>query len=231
MASLLEAADETDLASQLKKVTEDMGFAQFSLGLEIKRPILGLVQHMTSGYSPAWQRVYRERNYAAIDPTVQHCRTHDVPLIWTENLGGQRASEFWAQARSHGITHGLSVPVHGRAGLFSVINLARDTPLHPHTKEASRILNRARVLASCTHVALLRVVAPALLKQGGPSLSPRETECMRWVVHGKTSSVIADKLCLAEATVTYHLNNAMRKLGAANRAHAIALSVALGLVD
>lgn len=231
IASLLEARDEQSLAAQLKKVAGDMGFEQFALGIEINRPMLGRIQHVTNGYSPAWQRTYQERNYIAIDPTVRHCREQDVPLLWTESLGGQDTTEFWAQARSHGIANGLSVPVHGRAGLFSMTSLSRDKPLHPHAHETTRALNRARVLASCAHVATIRIVAPVLLKQHKPQLSQREIECMRWVAHGRTSSEIADKLCLAEATVTYHLNKAIRKLGAKNRAHAIALSVALGLVD
>lgn len=231
MASLLEAQDETALAAQLKKVAEGMGFEQFALGIEINRPMLGRIRHVTNGYSPAWQRTYQERNYISIDPTIRHCREKDAPLIWAESLGGHDTTEFWAQARSHGIANGLSVPVHGRAGLSSMTSLSRDKPLNPTEHETTRALNRARVLASCAHVATIRIVAPALLKQHKPQLSNREIECIRWVAHGKTSSEIANKLFLAEATVTYHLNKAIRKLGAQNRAHAIALSVALGFVD
>lgn len=231
MASLLDAHDEKALAAQLKKVSEDMGFEQFAVGIEINLPMLGRIRHVTNGYSPAWQRTYNERNYIAIDPTIRHCREQDAPLIWAESLGGHDTTEFWAQARSHGIANGLSVPVHGRAGLSSMTSLSRDKPLHPTAHETTRILNRARVLASCAHVATIRIVAPGLLKQHKPQLSQREIECMRWVAHGKTSSEIAKKLCLAEATVSYHLNKAIRKLGAKNRAHAIALSVALALVD
>lgn len=231
MVSLLEAHNETSLAAQLKKITEGMGFEQFALVIEINCPMLGRIRHVTNGYSPAWQRIYLERNYIAIDPTVLHCREQDTPLIWAESLGGKDATEFWAQARSHGIANGLSVPVHGRTGLSSMTSLARNKPLHPTSHETTRVLNRARVLASCAHVAAIRIVAPSLLEQHQPQLSQRESECMRWVAHGRTSSEIADKLCLAEATVTYHLNKAIRKLGARNRAHAIALCVALGLVD
>lgn len=231
ISSLLEARDEPALAIQLKKLAEDMGFEQFALGIEINRPMLGRLQHVTNGYSPTWQRVYQERNYIEIDPTVRHCREQDTPLIWAESLGGQDTTEFWAQARSHGVSNGLSVPIHGRRGLFSMTSLSREKPLHPNTHETTRVLNCARVLASCAHVATIRIVAPTLLKQHSPQLSQREIECMRWVSHGSTSSEIADKLYLAEATVTYHVNKAIHKLGAKNRAHAIALSVALGLVD
>ncbi|HWT95325.1 MAG TPA: LuxR C-terminal-related transcriptional regulator [Solirubrobacteraceae bacterium] len=63
------------------------------------------------------------------------------------------------------------------------------------------------------------------------SLSAREREVMRMVAHGADGPEIAEALVLSPATVRTHVNNAMRKLGARTRAHAITLAIRRGDVD
>jgi DNA-binding CsgD family transcriptional regulator len=64
----------------------------------------------------------------------------------------------------------------------------------------------------------------------GP-LSPREREVLSLVAAGADLLQIADELTISHATVRTHLGNAHRKLGAHNRAHAVALAMQLGLID
>ncbi len=56
----------------------------------------------------------------------------------------------------------------------------------------------------------------------GHNLTPRELECMAFVADGKTEWEISVILGLSESTVRFHADNARRKLGAVNRAQAIA---------
>ena len=53
---------------------------------------------------------------------------------------------------------------------------------------------------------------------------------MLWVAEGKTAQDIATILAVSEATVVFHLKNAMQKLGVTNRSQAIAKAVLLGLI-
>ena len=64
----------------------------------------------------------------------------------------------------------------------------------------------------------------------GP-LSPRELEVMTWIAAGYDYRQIADELTLSPTTVRTHLRNAMRKLHARNRPHAVAVAMHLGLID
>jgi len=64
-----------------------------------------------------------------------------------------------------------------------------------------------------------------------PQLSARELECLKWTAEGKTSAGIGDKICVSSATVNYHLNNAIKKLGASNRHHAAILAMRKGLIS
>jgi DNA-binding CsgD family transcriptional regulator len=62
------------------------------------------------------------------------------------------------------------------------------------------------------------------------AISGREQEVLGLVARGSSLKEIAEQLAISEATVRTHVANANRKLGARNRAHAVALVLTLGLV-
>ncbi|AZS19426.1 LuxR family transcriptional regulator (plasmid) [Caulobacter sp. FWC26] len=59
-------------------------------------------------------------------------------------------------------------------------------------------------------------------------LTPRQRECLSEARKGKTAAQIAHKLGISEHTANSYLSEAYRRLGARNRAHAVALAVSLG---
>jgi LuxR family quorum sensing-dependent transcriptional regulator len=56
-------------------------------------------------------------------------------------------------------------------------------------------------------------------------LTPRELEVLGWVARGKSASEIAGILKITKRTVDEHAQTAVRKLGVANRTHAVAIAV------
>ena len=62
-------------------------------------------------------------------------------------------------------------------------------------------------------------------------LSHRELECLTWAAQGKTYSDIAAILGLSFASIKSYLDASRYKLHAGNVAHAVAIAVALGLID
>lgn len=63
------------------------------------------------------------------------------------------------------------------------------------------------------------------------SLTDRERDVLAWAARGKTSEETAAILNLSELTVDTHIRNALLKLNASNRTHAVAKSLAWGLID
>lgn len=63
-----------------------------------------------------------------------------------------------------------------------------------------------------------------------PALSSRERDCLAFMADGRRDKEIADRLEITEATVRFHIDNARRKLGAKNRAHAVARMAYLRLL-
>ena len=74
---------------------------------------------------------------------------------------------------------------------------------------------------------LMEFAAPA---SDAPELTTRERDCLAFVADGRTDWQIAVLLGISEPTVRFHLNNARRKLGAVNRAQAVARFAGHGLM-
>jgi DNA-binding NarL/FixJ family response regulator len=62
------------------------------------------------------------------------------------------------------------------------------------------------------------------------ALTGREREVLRFVADGLSSKQIARRLTITERTVKYHINSVMTKLGAENRAQAVAIASRRGIL-
>jgi LuxR family quorum sensing-dependent transcriptional regulator len=61
-------------------------------------------------------------------------------------------------------------------------------------------------------------------------LTAREIEVLRWVANGKSAWEIGEILHITKRTVDEHVQTAVRKLGAVNRTHAVALALCDGII-
>lgn len=57
------------------------------------------------------------------------------------------------------------------------------------------------------------------------TLTSREVEVLTWVARGKSAWEIGEILDIAKRTVDEHAQTAVRKIGAVNRMHAVAIAV------
>jgi DNA-binding NarL/FixJ family response regulator len=64
-----------------------------------------------------------------------------------------------------------------------------------------------------------------------PSLSKREREIMDLLAHGLTGEDVAERLFLSSETVKTHIRNAMSKLEAHTRVHAVAIALREGFIS
>lgn len=121
-----------------------------------------------------------------------------------------------------------------------------------HNEQAEQMLDvrqlHAELVVPYLHATWRRVVAAeAMLAPGGvdPTASPgaggraatagaalteREREILRWAREGKSNLEIGAALDISALTVKNHIQKILRKLGASNRAHAVALAMSQGLL-
>lgn len=77
--------------------------------------------------------------------------------------------------------------------------------------------------------ALASSAMPARPARGG--ITDRECQILRWIREGKSNQQIAEVLGISPLTVKNHVQKILRKLGAGNRAQAVAQALAQNLID
>jgi two-component system response regulator DegU len=103
---------------------------------------------------------------------------------------------------------------------------------------ADELINAARLVAggkAVIHPALTRAFLGEIEEQAragtAPPLSPRESEILQRVAYGSTTKEVARDLGISPHTVKTHLERIFEKLGATDRAQAVAIALRRGLVD
>ena len=91
----------------------------------------------------------------------------------------------------------------------------------------------AQVAAGGTYVdpRLDRILLSERATARVPQLSPREREVMAHMAEGLTAEGVGDRLGVSVETVRTHVRNAIRKLQARNRVHAIAIALQRGEIS
>jgi DNA-binding CsgD family transcriptional regulator len=143
-----------------------------------------------------------------------------------------------------GTSHGIAALLLGAAGAI-LLALARG---HPWLGDPLDLARLALYLVLGTGITVAAGSIPdrdgrpvprpsARLDDTGPArelvepLTPRELEILRLAAEGRSVDNIGRQLYLSSNTVKSHLAHAYGKLGARNRAQAIALSVRAGVLD
>jgi LuxR family quorum sensing-dependent transcriptional regulator len=62
------------------------------------------------------------------------------------------------------------------------------------------------------------------------ALSPRERQVLTLFAHGKSAKSVAQVLEISPRTVDVHSGSIIRKLGAENRMHAVAIAIRAGIL-
>jgi LuxR family quorum sensing-dependent transcriptional regulator len=176
-------------------------------------------------------RHYIERNYLAYDPVISELRRNFATYSWSDVRRDRNLSKLetriFDEASEFGFVDGLIVPFVTRSGTVSLFcPCGADPDLSAGARMAVELIGMASIAA----------LAQAREKAGpvGPPhapLTPREREIMHWVAAGRTDEEIAGILAVSTRTVTWHLENAKRKLDAYRRSHAVVQALRLGEIS
>lgn len=178
-------------------------------------------------------------------PIGLHCAVTQEPFLWDCDatralwLPGELSPEQQAVLHHYkkDVSGGVTVPVShaGKTGYVSWCSRKReglergyDASLgsihlisHTFMRQLDRIQGVGRDRDSSKG---------ACRGKGEVVLTPREAQCLTWAAQGKTSEEIAQILHRSTETVEFHLSNVMLKLGARNRAHAVAIACSRGWI-
>jgi LuxR family transcriptional regulator, quorum-sensing system regulator BjaR1 len=219
------AHDAVGVEDCLLEIGKDYGFSSVFGGIvpnccispaEVEKRIL------FQRFPKEWATRYNDRGYVLRDPIVHRLQTDRNPFDWQEAYVSCPNSDDVAlirgEASEFGLEAGFVVPVplldegvaavsfgggqsqvssEDRAVLSFVANYAVGNLLHFRE-------SRERLISA---------------------LTPREYDCLLWAAEGKTDWETSVILGISKSTVVKHLLAARDKLGAVNKAHAIATAL------
>jgi len=220
----------SDVYRTIDRFTHTLGLDNFFLFMTFSLSVLRRKTVVLHNYPSKWFARYQERNYYRLDPVFDHCRKYVTPLIWGQlnqlrDLANEQ-SEFLIEARSFGISDGVTYPLHGGSNEWGLLTFNFPPSREMPGKIKESIVWAGKLFSSHLQDATRRIVVDRSTISIDPALTEREKECLLWSTEGKTSWETAQILAIAERTVVYHLQNAMEKLGATNRIQAAVRALA-----
>jgi LuxR family transcriptional regulator, quorum-sensing system regulator CciR len=173
-----------------------------------------------------------------VSPIAAVCRMSTQPFAWDADTVAQaimkapgRAGVRWPLTRENGFYGGITVPIHmPRARTGSVSWYSRD----PSVEVFAVLASDGDVLRLAAQRFMDMVYAARAERElhlDAPlELSDRELECLSWAALGRTDTEIGSVIYRSPATARFHIDNAIRKLGARNRTQAVAIAAQRGLI-
>jgi LuxR family quorum-sensing system transcriptional regulator SolR len=225
---LLTEPDEHRVFDKLLDLARRLGFDHCAYGLRSPLPLSRQRVVMINNYPACWQAQYAQRNYLAVDPTVQHALKSPLPVLWSDHIFAD-ARDFWEEARGHGLRYGWAQPCRDVNGTLGMLTVARSNEALSD-EELQEKNFRLAWLTQIAHLAMTRVLIKKLVPEATVKLSSQETTVIRWTAEGKTTAEISVIMGLSVRTVTFHIGNVVRKLNASNKTAAAVRAAVLGLL-
>jgi len=184
------------------------------------------------------------QDFYAVDMIWQTCVDTTSPFIWSSdgqccgrnvnvlNLSADETGRpVFEYLSEWGLRVGATVPLHLPDGGLGTLTAIRRDAERGFVDDVMQNLGSLVLLAHRMQDRVAASFDASVRACRYFQLSPREVECLQLVARGHTTKQVADKICRSLATAALHLNNAVDKLGARNRPHAIARAAHFGLLD
>ncbi|WP_053059993.1 MULTISPECIES: helix-turn-helix transcriptional regulator [Burkholderia cepacia complex] len=231
LIELVDCKTVDSWASRLFSLVESFGLAGVVYGIKRSKAAEFSSAFIKTNLSTTWLHRYEHRQFYGIDPIIDHCMRHKLPLIWDERTYVTPIQRvLYEDAFDHGLRSGIAFPVHGPDGQFGVSSFVSNEAnagsmfackkLHASLSMLSDYATETSIAFSASHFNSNRAI----------NLTARELECLTLLGIGKTSWEISRILTCSEATVNFHVYNLIRKFGVRTRQQAVIKGICHGLI-
>ena len=229
--SVMEARSEREFRDEIVRFSQQLGFETVSAITVIDHPLADSDFILVDNAPVAYRETMYDSSLGRRDPVMQHCKKLSVPIIWNQGTYTARGlGEMWEEQASFGYRNGIGVALHMPEGRHFVLGVDRQQAMPKDPIEVTRMVADLQLFAVHAQDAALRILVPASAQPERPALTPRELESLRWTMEGKTAWELGQVLGISERTAVLHVNNAMHKLGCANKHQAVLKALRLGLI-
>jgi DNA-binding CsgD family transcriptional regulator len=230
-SAVLQARNRDEFRDEVVRFTEKLGFKTVSAITMVDRGLGRSESVAVDNTPPQWASTQIDPAAARRDPVLRHCRRETVPIIWDQTTYvDSGAGDLWEHQASYGYRTGIAMALHLPEGKHFLLGVDRDQALPQNPGELQRVVADLQLFAVHAQDAAIRLLVPPALQPERPALTPRELECLRWTMDGKTAWETGAVLGISERTAVMHVSNAMRKLNCVNKHQAVLKALRLGLI-
>lgn len=203
---------------------------------EVVTPLLLKTRNAPDSMIELW----RKQGYYQIDPVMRVANARAVPFAWSYfessssavapllNDSTRPVAQYLHDTR---LTVGVTVPIRQGNGALATFTGIRVDPERSFENDVEQHLGEIGLAAYMFHNFAFPMLRPGAKAGVAARLTYRERECLKLCAQGLSAKQIAARLDRSVGTATLHLQNAIRKLGARNRTHAVSLAVHHHLID
>ncbi len=225
---------EDELASVVQHHLSKLGFRGFTCSSFRASGTLRVHSLEFSTMPPDFVGAFVGSQLLMHDPVTRRARQESGPFFWGEedhDLLLEPHRQIRRLRDDLGVHGGCCAMISERIGAQAsggmILNASGSA-----FRVSEGVLTAVQVIAGQVFwkLGMLRAVRPAEADFVSPSLTDRERGVLAWVAAGKSSWAIGQILRISEHTVNSHIERAVSKLGAANRAEAVARAILLDLI-
>ncbi|MBN8646921.1 MAG: autoinducer binding domain-containing protein [Caulobacterales bacterium] len=232
LASLRKAQTKAEIMEILASLTIILGAKSFQMIPALNCPISNKNELLEFGSFCDWHKeIYKSEQEAIIDPCRHNALTQCNPVKWRKvflNAKGKKEREYINRLREEGIKDGINFPIHGPNGPVGILCFASENVIDIKSGDED-FLSLVAILAMQRIKQYL--AKKYVIKPKSATLTDRETECLSWVLDGKTNWEIGVLMGVSARTVQFHISNCQAKLNATNRVQVAVKALVQGLVE
>ncbi|WP_179958357.1 helix-turn-helix transcriptional regulator [Chitinimonas arctica] len=231
--AFVEAKTEMDAVFQLSTVAKRFGYDKVMFAAVPKpgAPLGGA--YLRSTYPERWREIYDRRGLGRLDPTVAHCFSHTMPLVWApDSFRGKEQRALYEEACSYGLRAGVTLPFHGPTGEVGMLTVVRDQqPGKAFVADLQDNIGHLAILRDLAFEVLRGYMQPAEAARQAPDLTKTELEYLKWLAAGKTDWEISRIMDVSIAGARFHIANLRRKFDVGRRTDVVVRAIQFGLVS
>jgi len=228
---------DNGLVQILHELLSPVGFHSF---LESIIPIFSNENHLClpaplTNFNSDWMDHYIKEDYVQHDYALKSLLLNpDTPYLWQpekemKSLKG-REKAVRSECLDAGLVNGISVPTDVALGMKGISTLEFDGDqsemLYQYQLHGKSIIT----IFQLVHELRLNSCIDDYQNTAMPILTPKEIEVLQWMAAGLTYDQVGDKLKVGTSTIRKHASSLIKKLGANNMTHAVAVAVKWKLV-
>jgi DNA-binding CsgD family transcriptional regulator len=229
--SVLGAESADVLQARLVQFAGSAGFERVGVTIQFTPPFGSETVVALNNLPPQYSTAAFALDRVEQDPVAQHCRRSSMPLVWSQsNYVDCGLGPVWEHQAPFGYANGVAMALHMPKNWVLALGVDRHASLPQDPIQLTRLVADLQLLAVHASQAAERLfIHPAFAPQ--PScLTPREVECLKWTMEGKTAWEVGAILGISERTAVLHVNNAAHKLDCVSKHQAVVKAIRLGLI-